>query len=289
MKLVIFSRGTSEVFPGLLLDDGVVSLAELVPAVRAPRAAMLTIIEGFETLKRSIERLGGSGEKLPLDLVQLHAPIPWPGKILSSTSVCRAERNTSPEPLLMTLKTAECVIGPRDDIELPDTFEPWQLSPEAELAAIIKGPAKRVAAEDWRSAVFGFSCAIDVAARGQSPAFGRDLWVAKSDTLCPLGPCIVTADEFAEPANLHLRSFLNGQPRQDFTFATADYDIGQQIAFITTVMTLHSGDIVLLGSSEQDAGELHDGDRADVEIEDIGRLSVGVRAAALVAGGGAAT
>ena len=287
MKLVAFSRGTSLALPGLLLQDRIVSLAELVPTTRAPQDALCAIIDGFEALKPAIERLGASGERLPLDSVQLRAPMPWPGKILSSTSVCRAERAVSPEPLLMTLKTAECVIGPGDDIELPETLEPWALSPEAELAVVIKGPAKRVTAENWRSAVFGFTCAIDVAARGGPAAMGRDHWVAKSDTLCPLGPCIVTADEVPDPAQLHVRSWLNGQSRQDFSGVTGDYDIGQQIAFITTVMTLNSGDILLLGSSQQDAGELQSGDRAEAEIEGIGRLSVGVRVRAAAARGGA--
>src|SRR5437762_2845024 len=80
---------------------------------------------------------------------------------------------------------------------------------------VFRGPARRVQAADWRAAVFGYTCVIDVMARGDTQ-FGRDFWLAKSDTLGPLGPCIVTADEIPDPAALHVTSFVNGQLSQDY-------------------------------------------------------------------------
>ncbi|HEU0166167.1 MAG TPA: fumarylacetoacetate hydrolase family protein [Chloroflexota bacterium] len=274
MKLVLFEAGALQPQPGLLTDRGVVSLASVAPPGRTPQLAMQTLIDSFEELRPRIDRLAAGSQALPLESVRLLAPLPRPGKILCSTSVCRRERRSEREPLLMTLKSPECAIGPGCAIELPDTLEPWQFSPEVELAAVIKGPAKRVGAEDWGRAVFGFTCAINATARGGSKEFGRDMWVSKADTLCAIGPCIVTADEIREPERLRIRSHLNGQQHQDFSYATADFTIGEQMAFITTVMTLHTGDLVLFGSSEQDAGEMRPGDSAEAQIEGIGRLTV---------------
>jgi 2-keto-4-pentenoate hydratase/2-oxohepta-3-ene-1,7-dioic acid hydratase in catechol pathway len=133
------------------------------------------------------------GEALPLDTVRLLAPLPRPGKILCSTAT-----DDPPEgertPLLMTLKSAESVIGPGATIELPPVSADWQFLPEVELGLVIRGPAKSVTAQDWRSAVFGYTCVVDVMPRGDT-TFGRDYCLAKADTLGPLEPCIVTADE----------------------------------------------------------------------------------------------
>src|SRR5207302_932795 len=79
-------------------------------------------------------------------------------------------------------------------VRLPAVAASWQFVPQAALGLVIRGPAKNVAADAWRSAVFGYTGAIDVMARGDQQ-FGRDFWLAKADTLGPLGPCIVTAVE----------------------------------------------------------------------------------------------
>jgi 2-keto-4-pentenoate hydratase/2-oxohepta-3-ene-1,7-dioic acid hydratase in catechol pathway len=116
-------------------------------------------------------------------------------------------------------------------------------------------------------------------ARGD-PQFGRDYWLAKADTLCPLGPCIVTVDEIADPSALRVRSWQNGTPAQDFCIADASHTIGEQVELATTVMTLHTGDILACGTSPEGPRPLADGDRIDVEIDPIGRLSLNVAALA---------
>src|SRR6266446_8520926 len=89
-----------------------------------------------------------------------------------SSDVCSSDLR----PLNMFLKSADAVIGPGDTIVLPEFTEPWIFMHEAELALVIKGPAKSVKRDNWRTAVFGYTGMIDVSARGE----GRRTWKAGS-------------------------------------------------------------------------------------------------------------
>ena len=82
------------------------------------------------------------------------------------------------------MKNPEAVVGPGDTIVLPELTEPWIFMHEAELALVIKGPAKKVSRENWRSAVFGYTGLIDVSARGE----GRRTWKARSARSRSCGP-----------------------------------------------------------------------------------------------------
>ena len=172
----------------------------------------------------------------------------------------------------------------RDEtVKLPDVDPAaWQFVPQAMLGLVIRGPARDISAEQWQRAVFGYTCVIDVMARGDQQ-FGRDYWLAKSDTLGPLGPCIVTIDDIPDPTPLRLRSWQNGSTAQDFPLADASHSIPEQVALATTVMTLHTGDVLACGTAQAGARPLADGDSVDVEIDRIGRLSVRVAAPARTA------
>ncbi len=269
MKLVLWESPDGPT-PGMLTQRGIVAVPDA--------ESLEQLIDSFADRRADLERLAREGAAIPLDSVRLLPPLPRPGKILCSTAAY-TPANTDPAPLLMTLKSAESVIGPDETVHLPKVDDSWQFVPEAELGLVIRGPAKDVKAIYWQSAVFGYTCVIDVMARGDT-TFGRDFWLAKADTLGPLGPCIVTADEFADPNALRIRSWQNGQPRQDFINSSAEaaYTVGQQVEFATTVMTLYTGDVIACGTSPNGLQPLVDGDRVDVEIEGIGRLSVVVAA-----------
>ncbi len=263
MRLVTFESSDRVATPGILTEEGVISLSGVA-------ASLEDVIPRFEDLRPSLERLVTDG--VPLKDVRLLAPLPRPGKILCATG-------GSGQPLLMTLKSAESVIGPGETIQLPDVSAEWQFVPEAELGLVIRGPAKSVTAANWRSAVFGYTCVVDVMAQGDT-MFGRDYWLAKADTLGPLGPCIVTADEVGDPNALRVQSFLNGAPLQEYSTSDAEFSVPRLVEFATTVMTLYSGDIIACGTPPQDLRPLNDGDSLDVEIEKVGRLSLQVAALA---------
>ncbi len=284
MKIVLFQPAQDgEPRLGLLTDRGIVDIAEVVPTGRTPRGSIQRLIDGFDALRPALERLTANGHALPAESVRLLPPLPRPGKILCSTGGYGARSEGDLKPLLLTLKSADAVVGPGDAIVLPATDEPWSFYPEAELGIVIRGPAKRVGQDGWRSAVFGYTCVLDVMPRLPGEAvgevrFGRDYWLAKADTLSPLGPCIVTADEVPDPNALRVRSWINGEPRQDYSTADAEYRVPEILDLVTTIMTLHTGDVIAAGTSLEGTGPIRAGDTVAVEIEGIGHLSLTVTA-----------
>ncbi len=281
MKLVLFQhRDGDEVRPGLLTSRGVVDIAQAVrdPADRTPAETMNRIVDGFETVRDDLARLESEGKAVALDGVRLRAPLPRPGKILCCIGNYWEHRERDPRPLNMFLKNPDAVIGPGDTVVLPETTEPWVFHHEAELALVVKGPAKHVRRKDWRRAVFGYTCLIDVSARGE----GRSTWRARSwmgksfDTFAPLGPCIVTADEVADPNDLDVRFRVSGQLRHDYNTGDMEHPVPELVEWASAIMTLNSGDVIGCGTNHEGLGPLQDGDRAEIEIAGIGSMQVDV-------------
>jgi 2-keto-4-pentenoate hydratase/2-oxohepta-3-ene-1,7-dioic acid hydratase in catechol pathway len=272
MKFVLFERSGSRAAYGLATGDRIVPLDDALTG-ETPQEQLQQLIDSFDSLRPRIGRFGGGGESIPLSDVRLLPPVPRPGKIVVTTATYEPSAQTP--PLLATLKSAESVVGPGEIVRLPKTDVVWEFVPQASLGLVMRGPAKDVPATEWQHAVFGYTCAIDVMARGDQQ-FGRDYWLAKADTLGPLGPCIATLDEIPDPSQLRVHSWQNGTPAQDFLIANASHSIGEQLEFVTTVMTLHSGDVLTCGSSPLGQRPLADGDRVETEIDGIGRLEVRV-------------
>src|SRR5262249_39406363 len=153
------------------------------------------IIDGFEELRRPIERLVDERAPLPLSAIRLRPPLPRPGKILACIANYWEHGALDARPLNMFLKNPDAVIGPGDTIVPPEHTEPWMCMQEAAQAMVVRGTAKMVPRADWGRAVFGYTGMIDVSARGE----GRRTWKAGSwlgksfDTFAPIGPCIATA------------------------------------------------------------------------------------------------
>lgn len=280
MKFVVYETTANAAEPilGLLTSRGVVPVGDVVAGDSA-QEALEHLIDGYEEFRPRLESLGAEASPTALNSLRLLAPVPMPGKILCTTAVYTNAAAAERQQLLMTLKSAESVIGPGETIRRPEVGDAWQFVPQAALGLVMRGPANRVSAAAWRSAVFGYTCAVDVMARGDQQ-FGRDFWLAKADTLGPLGPCIVTVDEIPDPTVLRVRSWQSGTPAQDFSIGDASHSIAEQVEFATTVMTLRSGDVLVCGTSPDGQRPLADGDQVEVEIEPIGRLALTVAAMA---------
>ena len=165
----------------------------------------------------------------------------------------------------MFMKNPDAVIGPGDTIVLPEFTVPWAFMHEAELALVIKGPAKMVKAKDWKSAVFGYTALIDVSAREQGrrtwPATPLTSWLGKSfDTFAPIGPCIATADEIKDPNDLIVRFWNDGQLRHNYNTDDMEHRVPELVEFATTVMTMNSGDLIACGTNHEGLGALQDGE-----------------------------
>src|SRR6266700_124412 len=216
MRLVLFeSPDHAEPTPGILTERGIVDISGAVAKSYTPQLTMQGIIDGFDRLRPALDGLARDGAARPLDSVRLRPPLPRPGKILCCIGNYWEHAQREPRALNMFMKNPEAVIGPGDTIMLPELTEPWIFMHEAELALVIKGPAKKIGRADWRQAVFGYTGLIDVSARGE----GRRTWKAGSwlgksfDTFAPIGPCITTADEIPDPNNLVVRFWDDGQLR----------------------------------------------------------------------------
>src|SRR5437870_9801322 len=155
--------------------QGVVGIADAVRPGHTPQLTMQGIIDDFETLRPALKRLAHERRALPLSQVRLRPPLPRPGKILACIAKNWEHGALEARPLNMFLKNPDAVIGPEDTIVLPELTEPWIFMHEAELALVMKGPAKAVTQAGWRDAVFGYKGTIDVSARGQ----GRRPWQAR--------------------------------------------------------------------------------------------------------------
>src|ERR1700674_2794192 len=149
---------------------------------------------------------------------------------------------------------------------------------EAELALVLKGPAKLVKQENWRSAVFGYTGMIDVSARGE----GRRTWKAGSwlgksfDTVAPLGPCIATADEIPNPNDVLVRFWVDGQLRHNYNTDDMEHLVPALVEFASTVMTMNSGDLIACGTNHEGLGALQDDETVDIEIQHIGKMTLKV-------------
>jgi 2-keto-4-pentenoate hydratase/2-oxohepta-3-ene-1,7-dioic acid hydratase in catechol pathway len=187
---------------------------------------------------------------------------------------------TRPEIPIMFIKATTAVIGPDEKILLP-LIGPERVDYEAELAVIIGRKAKNVRREDALGYVLGYTCANDVSARDWQIDKQKRQWArGKSfDSFCPLGPCVVTADEIPDPNNLGIRAILNGRVMQDSNTSDMIFDVQGLISDLSRSFTLLPGTVILTGTPEgvgftrQPPVFLREGDVITIEIDGIGSLA----------------
>jgi 2-keto-4-pentenoate hydratase/2-oxohepta-3-ene-1,7-dioic acid hydratase in catechol pathway len=217
-----------------------------------------------------------TGDRWALPDLRLVAPI-LPSKVVvvgkNYADHVREMGGDEPPPSpIISLKPSTSVIGAGDAIRLPPDSQ--RVEHEAELAVVIGRPAKNVPAETALSHVLGYAAGNDVTARDQQSADGQWTRAKGYDSFCPLGPWIETA---VDPADLRVVGRVNGEVRQDGRTSQMVRDVATLIAFVSSVMTLLPGDVMLTGTPAG-VGPLRDGDVVSVEIEGIGTLTNPVRA-----------
>ncbi len=172
-----------------------------------------------------------------------------------------------PDEPLIFLKPATSVIGPGANIVLPP--ESAEVHHEAELAIVIGKVARRVAAEDVGPYILGYTAGNDVTARDLQRRDGQWTRAKGFDTFCPLGPAIDTELDPLEALLVTCR--VNGETRQEATTADMVFGVAEIISYVTAVMTLLPGDVILTGTPAG-VGPIESGDRVEVEVEGVGLL-----------------
>jgi 2-keto-4-pentenoate hydratase/2-oxohepta-3-ene-1,7-dioic acid hydratase in catechol pathway len=212
--------------------------------------------------------------EIPLEEVRLLAPC-QPGKIIcvgrNYADHAREMGNEVPKVPLIFMKPPSSVINPGDTILLPRQSN--QVEHEAELVAVIGKSGRHITADQAREYVFGYTIGNDITARDLQKSDGQWTRAKGFDTFCPFGPWIDT--EF-DPADALITCRVSGQPRQMGSTRDMVFNIGTLIAFVSSVMTLEPGDLVMTGTPAG-IGPLLDGDEVIVEIEGLGTLNNPVR------------
>jgi 2-keto-4-pentenoate hydratase/2-oxohepta-3-ene-1,7-dioic acid hydratase in catechol pathway len=184
----------------------------------------------------------------------------------------------APEFPVFFNKQVTCVVGPGDDVHMPRVSS--LLDYEGELAIVIGERCRHVSEERAHEVIAGYTITNDLSVRDwqlRTPT----MTLGKSfDTHGPLGPWVVTADELDDPHSLAIRTWVNGELRQDGNTREMIYDCFEQVAHLSEAFTLEPGDVIATGTPAGvgavrepfPEGLLKVGDTVRVEIEGIGEL-----------------
>jgi len=277
------------------VDDAVYDLPR-------PWTSVLALLQDWPKARAQLAKFAKAprGKGVPLQKAKLLAPILYPGNIYCAGANYRdhvaemdraqgrepgptmKDRGEKPWHFVKTSRSS--VVGPGAKVKLPAFSKAvdWEI----ELAAVIGRRAKDVSVGKALDCVAGYTIANDLSARD---AMRRELnpptspfhydWVSQKcfDGACPLGPWIVPASAIEDPHNLGLKLWVNDELMQDSNTGQMIFDTAEQIAMLSTRVTLHPGDVVLTGTP---AGVgmgrkrfLRPGERLKLWIEGIGDLS----------------
>ncbi len=257
MKLATFRPDQgSEPLGGVVEGDAIRAFAAGADAVRDVLAGVL-------------EPDGDLG-RWPLADVELLAPVPHPGTIfaigLNYADHIAEMGHEMPEWPTVFLKVATSVTAPAGPIVCPEVVR--RLDYEGELM-IALGAGGRPAA---------YCVANDVSARDLQRREPQWVRAKGADTFCPFGPWLTTADEVGDPGRLRVRTWVNGELRQDSNTANLVFGIERLIAFLSETCTLRAGDLILtgtpggVGQGMNPPRYLRSGDRIRVEIDKLGAI-----------------
>ena len=264
---------------GILTDKGLVDVSHIIMDIphTNPGNLMNGLIEDFENYRSKLETAAEKGVAFPLDSIKIQPPLPKPGAI-DCMAVNYMENGTLKEkPQINGFhKSPSAIIGNGDTMILPDVpatiFEG-----EAELGLIIGKRASNVSESDAMDHVFGYLNFIDGSARGLPPDRNVFFQVKSRATFAPIGPFIVTADEIPDPQNLSVKLWVNGELKQDFNTNDMAHKIPKAISWLSSIHALEPGDLIATGTNHRGLSSFQHGDKIELEVEMLGRLSINVQ------------
>jgi 2-keto-4-pentenoate hydratase/2-oxohepta-3-ene-1,7-dioic acid hydratase in catechol pathway len=269
---------------GLVLGDEIISLTKADTAL--PRE-MAVLISQWERFAGKVADIATSDSpRVSLSSVRLRQPILRPGKILAlGKNYAEHAKETGsavPDKQIWFCKQVTAANGPNDPVDVPRVSE--QVDYEAELVVVIGKGGRHIAREDALAHVFGYACGNDVSVRDWQKMTAQWMLGKSFDTHAPFGPWITTADEVPDPQALDIKCHVNGEVRQSSNTSQMIFQVADQIALLSQVMTLEPGDVIFTGTPEGVAMGmstpvwLKAGDRVQVEIKGLGALDNLMRA-----------
>lgn len=256
---------------GVMDEDGirdVTAATELLPPQRWPLPPGDQLIGSLASLGERMEELARTAPVIACSAVRLLSPVANPGKFICG--VGNWSHHKAPLGMLGFLfKATSALAGEAEGVQLrwPDRTTLH----EPELAIIIGRECTNVTEAEALDYVAGYSCALDMTMKEEREFF---CFCKSFDTYGVLGPCLVTADEIPDPSQLSYQFRVNGELRGERNFCDLTGSPAQLVAFASTAMTLHPGDVILSGAA--DVGRVVVGDIMTLEIPRVGRMDVRV-------------
>ncbi|OZF26799.1 2-hydroxyhepta-2,4-diene-1,7-dioate isomerase [Rhodococcus sp. 14-2496-1d] len=245
--------------------------------IASPDGVAFVSIEGegdSQTAKEIAEHPFGTptftGRSWPLADVRLLAPI-LASKVIAigknyAAHVAEMGGEAPKDPVIF-IKPNTSIVGPGAPIVLPPSSN--EVHFEGELAIVIGRPCKDVPASKAYEVVLGYTVANDVSARDHQKHDGQWTRAKGHDTFCPLGPWIETS---LDPTDLEIKTEVDGVVKQQSRTSLLLHDIPKIIEWVSAVMTLLPGDVILTGTPEG-VGPITDGDSVSITVEGIGTLT----------------
>jgi 2-keto-4-pentenoate hydratase/2-oxohepta-3-ene-1,7-dioic acid hydratase in catechol pathway len=288
MRLVTFEAGGRRRIGVRTSEDEIADVTAADPSLPAD---MLSLIAGWEALFTRVQHAINHAPRLGLADVTLTAPLPRPprnifcvgknyhehAKEFASSGFDATAKEVVPEAPVVFSKPPSAVIGP--GVPIPSYLDPTSsVDYEGELAVVIGTGGRGIRRADALAHVFGYTIVNDVTARTLQQKHRQWILGKGIDGFCPMGPAVLTADEVQDPTALRLRTWINGELRQDAPVADLIFDIPTLIETISAGITLEPGDVIATGTP---AGVgigfsppkfLQPGDMVRIEVSPIGVL-----------------
>lgn len=285
MKLCFFDDSRFGVVTGEMVHD-VSHVLDGLPAYRSPLPRFDPLVAALPGLLPALRDAAGHAPGIPVASVRLHSPVANPGKVVAAPvnylahldeaiadpqTFSRAHVNRIQESGLF-LKATSSIVGASEGVAL--RFLDRRSDHEIELVAVIGKAGTNITEADALDHVAGYTAGLDMTVRGKEErSFRKSI-----DSYTVLGPWLVTADEFGDPADVALSVAVNGEMRQQARTRDLVLSVRQLIAFASSFYTLLPGDVLMTGTPAG-VGPVSPGDVLTAHVERIGTMQVHVRAA----------
>src|SRR5579864_609803 len=275
MKLIVFN-GQGGLALGVVTPNGVTALegADLSPT---------TVLKEGESALARVRAATEHSSAQPRDeaSLQLAPCVPAPGKIIAVGLNYRRHAHEThaaiPETPILFSKFNNTLAASCQKVALPTVASQYDY--EVELGVVIGRRASSVSVENALDSVLGYCTANDLSARDLQMRTSQWLLGKTLDGFCPVGPYIVTRDEILDPQKLALRTWVNGELRQNSSTADMIFSVAEIVSYASKYMTLEPGDLIITGTPEgvilgmpEPRKWLKAGDEVTVEVEGLGKL-----------------